>query len=283
MQPQQHRSAAPDYIRANFLPTDRLAVVLIDKRRNLTTQRLSTAHKIASDDYQAWLRYRNANREEIYLSMNTLSAEARGRLKSDVAEIRHIYVDFDQNGRDALKALRSRDDIPEPNHVITSSPGRYQVVWRVEGFTKEEAETLMRGMTRATGADIAATDCTRVLRIPGFFNHKPAYGVPHYVTVENLNNQVHRPEHFPHFDVDALEISPGRGGMHNAKPGARHSPSEDDWAYAMRALSRGEAPEAVAAAIEARRADKPDPKYYSRHTVENAVREQERRISTISR
>jgi hypothetical protein len=61
----------------------------------------------------------------------TLSAEARGRLKSDVGEIRHICLDFDQNGRDALKALRSRDDTPGANHVITSSPGRYQVVWRV--------------------------------------------------------------------------------------------------------------------------------------------------------
>jgi hypothetical protein len=215
--------------------------------------------------------------------MNTLRAEARGRLKSDVGEIRHIYLDFDENGRDALNALRERADIPEPNHIITSSPGRYQVVWRVEGFRKEEAEVLMRGMSRASAADISATDCTRVLRVPGFFNHKPAYGVPHYVTVENLNNDVHRPEHFPHFDVDALEVSPGRGGIHNAKTGARHSPSEDDWAYALRALARGEPPEAVAAAIEARRPDKPDPKYYSRHTVENAIREQERRIIGMSR
>jgi hypothetical protein len=220
MPSQPRNPIAAEYIRANFRPDDRLAVVLIDKRRNLTTQRLSTAEKIASDEYLAWLRSRNANKEEVYLGMNPVNVDARGRLKSDIAEIRHVYLDFDNNGPESVRALRSRTDIPEPNHIITSSPGKYQVIWRVDGFTKDQAESLMRGMTRATGADIAATDCTRVLRVPGFFNHKPAYGVPHYVTVENLNGETHRPELFPQFDVDALiDVSPGRGGMHTAKPG----------------------------------------------------------------
>jgi hypothetical protein len=62
--------------------------------------------------------------------------------------------------------------------------GKFKVVWRVESVGKEQAEELMRGMTRATGADVAATHSSRVLRVPGFWNHK--YSAPHYVTVEKF-------------------------------------------------------------------------------------------------
>jgi len=33
-------------------------------------QRIATADEIASQDFQAWLRYQNAQRFEIYVSMN---------------------------------------------------------------------------------------------------------------------------------------------------------------------------------------------------------------------
>ncbi|MBK7929295.1 MAG: hypothetical protein IPJ98_18005 [Bryobacterales bacterium] len=51
------------------------------------------------------------------------------------------------------------------------------------------------------------------------------------------------------------------------------SQSEKDWAYALRALARGESAEMVAAAIASlRRYDKPDPVYYARLTVQKAAK-----------
>lgn len=277
----EQKDVAVQYIRSNFRPDDRLAVVLIHKRTNVVTTRISTSDKIAGEEYQAWLRFMNSRRNEIYLSMNTIAPEAQSRQKNDIAHIRHVYLDFDEKGIEAVKALRERSDIPEPNHILTSSPGKFQVVWRVESFTKEQAEELMRGMTRATGADVAATDSSRVLRVPGFWNHK--YSVPHYVTVENLSEKTYRPENFPQFEQTELrDVSAGGHGeaLRRRSSGAL-SQSEHDWAYVMRALDRGDSPEEIVAAIEKYRSDKPNPSYYARHTVDNALREHLRR--TLSR
>src|SRR6266852_9140830 len=85
------------YLRASFEPTDRLAVVLVNKRPDSVIQRIATTEKIASPYFQAWLRYQNAQRYEIYVSMNALREDARGRTKEDIAAIRHVYLDFDDN------------------------------------------------------------------------------------------------------------------------------------------------------------------------------------------
>ena len=47
---------ASKYIHENFEPGDRLAVVLVQKRTGAVVQRLAPAEKIASEDFQAWLR-----------------------------------------------------------------------------------------------------------------------------------------------------------------------------------------------------------------------------------
>jgi hypothetical protein len=66
--------------------------------------------------------------------MNVLHEGARGQKKIDVAEIRHIYLEFDQNGPKAIQALKNRGDLPTPNHIIESSRGKFQLIWRVEQF-----------------------------------------------------------------------------------------------------------------------------------------------------
>src|SRR6266705_5390000 len=127
--------------------------------------------------------------------MNALRDDARGRTKEDVAVIRHVYLDFDDNGTAAVRDLFKRQDLPMPSHVLNTSPDKWQVTWRVEGFTKDEAEHLQKALARQTGADPAATDCARVLRLPGFFNHK--YEKPHFVSVETLSDGIYRPNDFP--------------------------------------------------------------------------------------
>jgi hypothetical protein len=55
------------------------------------------------------------------------------------------------------------------------------------------------------------------------------------------------------------------------------SQSEHDWAYAKRALARGDGPEEVMRRIaDFRAADKHDPEYYARHTVTKAQRDFDR-------
>src|SRR5262245_49348924 len=100
-----NRDMAAEYVRDNFKATDRLAAVLLNKRTGAVIQRLASAEKIAARDFQSWLRYLNAQRWEVYLSMNALKADAQGRTKADVAAVRHVYFDFDENGTEAVEGL----------------------------------------------------------------------------------------------------------------------------------------------------------------------------------
>ena len=132
----------------------------------------------------------------------------------------------------------------------------------------EKAERLQQGLARQTGADIAATDATRVLRLPGFENHK--YQVPHLVTVERFEATVARPENFP-------EIETHRDHVRQPAPRRSVSPgtltqSERDWAFAKRALARGDSPANIAAVIASyRRFDKPNVQDYADRTVRKAA------------
>jgi len=64
--------------------------------------------------------------------------------------------------------------------VLETSPCKFQVVWKVENITQDQAEDLQRRMAREFHADLAATDSTRVLRVPTFVNRK--YADEHVVT-----------------------------------------------------------------------------------------------------
>jgi len=262
------RDSGAAYIRDNFEPDDRLAVVLINRRSQTVIQRLSTARKIASADFQAWLRHRNAQQYDVYISMNALRENAQGRTKRDVGRIRHVYLDFDENGTAKLESLLKRHDSPRPNYIVATSPGKWQVVWKVEGFSKQAAEELQRGFAREVGADPAATDCARVLRLPGFRNHK--YARHPLVRVEVLSQEIYGPERFPKFPSEDHYRQPNT--EQNKRTLGPITQSEKDWAYARRALARGERPELVIAAIASyRRYDKHDPQYYAEHTVRKAT------------
>src|SRR5260370_38392682 len=106
------RGLASRYIQASFDPGDRLAVVLLNKRTISVIQRIAAAGKIASEDFQEWLRGKNAQGHEIYISMNVLAAEAMRRTKADIAVIRHLYLDFDENGPAAVRELFNLRRLP---------------------------------------------------------------------------------------------------------------------------------------------------------------------------
>lgn len=265
----QGNKLAADYIRENFEPSDRVAIVLVKKSEASVIQRLASARAVANADFQDWLLEGNRRGYEIYVSMNALHPAATGRTKRDVETIRHLYLDFDHDGTAAVERLLNRADLPKPNYQVSSSPGKWQVIWKVEGFAKPVAENMQRNFARQAGADPAATDCARVLRLPGYYNHK--YGMPHLVVAERLSTETYRPERFPAFRLDDRR-TPVKGIRRPPAVCTGLSQSERDWVFAKRALARGESPDVVAAAIaQYRRFDKHDPNYYAELTVRKAA------------
>ena len=271
-------ATASEYINDNFKPSDRIAVLVLNRNLGETTQRITTAQKAASPEFQAWLRYKNANGADIYVGMNPLKQDASTRTKDDIETIRHLYIDLDHGGSTALDAIKNSDLVPQPNYVLNTSPEKFQVVWKVEGITPEEAEALQRGMVREFGGDPAATDSTRVLRLPGFANKK--YDHNFYVEARFESTQAY---HLRDFKVsidsqDAPRPHNEEAARNHRAPGIAQSQSEHDWAYAKRALARGDDSEEVIRRIADYRAnDKSDPVYYARHTVSKAQEDLQRR------
>lgn len=270
--------SAPDYILQNFEASDRIALLVRSRKAGETIQRITTATNAASEDFQAWLRHKNVS-SDVYIGMNTLRHDAQSRTKEDIEAIRHLYLDIDRNGPSALKAVETSALVPRPNYVLETSPEKYQVVWKVEGIAQDQAETLQRAMVREFGGDPAATDSTRVLRLPEFVNRK--YETEHVVRAQPGATQTYHLEDF-RLRSD-LHETPAQYRPHEARssPHGDISQSERDWAFAKRSLARGDDPEEIIRRIADYRGEEKHPSY-ARYTVEKAQAALQRKVGEMS-
>jgi hypothetical protein len=267
---------APEYVRALFDPGDNAAILVRNRATGKTVQRIARAEAIACPEFQEWLAAQSAAGADVYVGMNPIAEGAYSRTKENIKDIRHAYLDLDRNGDASLEAIRKSPGVPAPNFVLDTSPGKHQVVWKVTGFNQEESEALLRNLSDQFDGDPAATDSTRVLRLPGFPNRK--LSEEFIVQARQESNAVHTPRDFtlqdgsPETSRHAAESQERPRTM----PADHKSQSERDWAYAKRALARGDDPEEVVRRIaDYRSGDKPDPEYYARHTVLKAQLEHE--------
>lgn len=260
-----------EYILALHRPEDRIAVLVRSHARGQTMQRILSAEVVASPPFQDWLRERNESGADVFLGMNPLRHNSHARTKECILEIRHVYLDLDEDGPASLHAIRTTGDVPVPNFVLDTSPEKNQVIWRVDDLDQAQAESLLRSLAVQYRGDPAATDISRVLRVPGFRNWK--YNERFLVRAFQETDQTY---HLRDFVVH--EDSPDRGRHLNEAqkltrrtPNGHRSQSEADWAYAKRALARGDDPQEIVRRIADYRAqDKADPQYYAQHTVTKA-------------
>jgi len=265
--------SAPEYVLALHEPQDHVAVLVRNRSRDQTMQRILPAEAIASPPFQAWLKEQNEAGADIFIGMNPMKDGIPNRTKANVREIRHVYLDLDEDAGASLHAVRTSGDAPSPNFVLDTSPGKHQVVWRVQGLDQEQAESLLRSLANQFHGDPAATDVSRVLRLPGFTNRK--YNEQFVVRVHHELDQVY---HLGDFRVqeDSPDAPRHLADAHEPTrrmPSGHRSQSEADWAYAKRALTRGDGVEEIIRRIaDYRTGDKADPDYYARLTVSKAQR-----------
>jgi hypothetical protein len=267
---------APEFLGAAFEPSNRLAILVRSRMRGETAQRITTVERIAEPSFQQWLRFKN-DREgaDVYVGMNPLRPDARTRTKEDILSIRHLYLDLDHDGAASLALIEQSRLVPRPNYVLATSPDKFQVIWRVEDVAQDQAEALLRAMAREFGGDPAATDSTRVLRLPGFGNRK--YHGTFIVRAQKCSDRIHTPLDFKlrisHPDSPHPPLRRPLARATSSEP-RRMSQSEHDWAFAKRALASGADPERVVRRIaEFRDGDKHDVHDYARRTVAKAQAE----------
>jgi hypothetical protein len=258
---------ARDFLTRCFAPGETIALLLRREGTAQTQQRFITLEQALAPRYLAWLAYKNHHAANIYLSANPLRFGSRRRTKESVASVRHLYLDIDTDGEARLAALLASDSVPTPNAILSTSPGRYQVIWRVEGFGFELQESTLKLLALAFGGDPACTDRNRMLRLPGFFNLK--YSPAHLVTAQYPADSIHGTADFRLSDVVATSLL----RMHRDPrrlPASKRSRSEEDWAWVLNELKGGREATELTRELADRRSDKANPLYYAQRTVDVA-------------
>jgi len=258
---------AHEFLTRSFTPGETLAVLLRSEYPVRTQQRIVRFECAVAPRYLRWLAYENTRGANIYVAANPLRFGSRKRTKESIDEVRHLYIDIDSDGDARLAAVRTSDAVPIPSTILSTSPGKYQVLWQVDDFRFAEQERLLKLLAIAFGGDPACTDCNRVLRLPGFLNNK--YDPPHLVTAEYPSNSVPKPEDF-RLDDAAIEplLTCPRKPAHIRRD--QKTNSENDWAWIARELAAGKDPVKLTRTLAECRSDKPNPLYYAQRTVDVA-------------
>jgi hypothetical protein len=258
---------AADFLSRSFAVDDTIALLLRKDNSERPAQRVVRLEQALAPTYLRWLAHENHGGANVYVAANPLHSGSRKRTKESIASVRHLYIDIDTDGDVRLAALLASDAVPIPTVILSTSPGKYQVLWRVDGFDFARQEQTLKLLAIAFGGDPACTDCNRVLRIPGFLNRK--YSPAHLVTVEYPCDSVWTPADFllDAAAVDAMVFDPA---IPPRKQPGKHSNSESDWAWVSHELAHGKDAMKLTRELASRRSDKPNPLYYAQRTVDIA-------------
>ena len=260
-------ATAADFLSRCFAPGETIALLLRREAPAATIQRIVQLETALAPRYLAWLAHENAAGANVYVAANPLRSDSRRRTKECVASVRHLYLDLDTDGEARLTSLRASDAVPPPNVVLSTSLGKYQLLWRVDGFTLEQQESALKLLAVTFGGDPACTDCNRVLRLPGFLNCKydPAYPV----TVEYPGESTWNSDDFLLDILAADAVLSSRAITARNRPSNRTN-SEHDWAWVLHELAHGKDAAKLTRKLASRRSDKPNPLYYAQRTVDVA-------------
>ncbi len=254
-----------DFLTRCFAPNETIALVLRRESPADIQQRIVLLERALVPRYLRWLTHENSAGANIYVAVNPLCSGSSKRTKESIASVRHLYIDIDSDGDARIAALLASNAVPQPTVILSTSPGKYQVLWRVDGFDFERQESTLKLLAIAFGGDPACTDCNRVLRLPGFLNCK--YRPAHLVTVEYPCDSVWNPSDF-RLGIPATEAEAFRPRMGGRKLPGKRSTSESDWAWVVQELAHGKDAVRLTRELAVRRSDKPNPRYYAQRTVD---------------
>lgn len=263
----KHQQIAAQFLSEWFAEDETFAIVVRRPDEGRTLQRIICISDSLKSNYLGWLAFENSRGGNVYFSINPLTPGATRRTKDAVADAKGLYLDLDSEGDAKLATIRHSESVPVPSAVIQTSTGKYQVLWRIHGFSVSEQEETLKSLAETFGGDRACTDCARVFRLPGFFNRK--YDPPYLVSVDA---DVTRTNYSPaDFKLETPVPKTGNSApIHSIFSRGSRTQSESDWRWVMAQLRACVPTDQVVRDLADSRQDKPNPLYYAQRTVDVA-------------
>ena len=271
------------FLNSMFDGEDRVAILAIPRAGpDARVEQRFTPAQVAAGKTQAWLHHLNAQRYDIYLGVNPVRQDSTQREKGDIAQVRRLQVDLDDNGPENLKRLlgdAARGAVPQPRHLLRSSKDHYQVLWDTARgqWSPDQAEATMRSLAARYGGDPACSEVARVMRWPGYRNQKQGRAGEMVRWIDRGGKPV-SPDDFRALPAPEMHtardapVAPGRGRRPTRERPNRISQSEKDWAWVKDQLKAGADPLQLHEELARRRADKAKPDAYAALTVDKAMR-----------
>jgi len=154
------------YVACVFAPTDVVEVRQLPSGKSTWHQagKLAEAAESLVQDNQLG--------QHIYVGANPRRARGGTRSK-DVACTRCLFVDFDKIGIDVARDRWCNAGLPTPTITIASGHGVH-AYWRLSEPITDMAlwSKLQKGLITLLDSDPAIHDPARIMRLPGFTNHK---------------------------------------------------------------------------------------------------------------
>jgi len=190
------REAPLRFLRTAFQPDDWVAIFLKSYETGRVNQRVGPLDWVMHPRFQAWLRFKNSQKYNVYCAVNALAPWKRTRTRDSVGAVRHVFLEADRDGAAVLSRITARSDLPDPSYLLHSSTNRVHIFWRVTGFEPANAEALQKQLARELDTDPAATPATQTIRLVGYYNHK--YSPAHLVTIDyGHTDHEYTPADFP--------------------------------------------------------------------------------------
>jgi hypothetical protein len=225
------REAPLQFLRTAFEPEDWIAVFLKSYESGRVTQRVGPLSWVMHPRFQAWLRFKNAQRFNVYIGVNSITAGQRTRTRESIGAVRHVFLEADHDGAEVLATVAARRDLPEPSYLLHSSRNRIHLFWRVSGFAAFCVEAIQKRLARELGTDSAATSVSQTTRLPGFLNHK--YSPPNAVWIEYCNcDHLYTPDDFP--AIEPVTEPVGTPSVHKTPTSSTLDPVERARRYLAR-------------------------------------------------
>ena len=137
-------STAADFLTHCFASGETIALLLRREFHSRTLQRIIQLETALALGYLGWLAHENSTGANVYVAANPLRSGSRRRTKVCIATGRPLYLDLDTDGQARLASLQSSHAVPPPNAVLSTSLGKYQVLWRVGGLTLDQQESALK-------------------------------------------------------------------------------------------------------------------------------------------
>jgi hypothetical protein len=129
-----------------------------------------------------------------YVAANQLRSGGRKRTERCIAKVRHLYRDLDTDCDTRLTSLRASEALLTPTAVISTSPGKYQVRWRIDCSPFERQESTLKLLCIAFGRDPVCTNVSRIPRPPGYLSCK--YDTTYSVLLNSIAKALRKAHQF---------------------------------------------------------------------------------------